>query len=275
MLTSLVLSLTTEHARTLPLHLGRAGHALFLRLIAASDPALAEALHAPNQPRPFTCSTLWGARRQAGALCLEPGPTYFMRFTGLSGPVSAHLQAWVVAPPATVELDNVALTVSQATLDPQMHPWAGQSSYESLSAPYLLARAQPKPQVELEFAAPTAFRSAGRTVPLPLPELVFGGLATRWNEFAPVAIAEEVRRFAGECLAISRYRLKTVMLQAKGQSMQIGFVGRCAYTALNRDRYWLGLIQMLADYAFYAGVGYQTSVGLGQARRAVARETHR
>jgi CRISPR-associated endoribonuclease Cas6 len=50
--------------------------------------------------------------------------------------------------------------------------------------------------------------------------------------------------------------------------VQIGFVGKCQYTALNRDRYWLGVIQLLTDFAFYAGIGYQTAVGMGQARRA-------
>jgi len=271
MLTSLLLSLTTDRPQTLPPHLGRASHALLLRLFDVADPALAEALHTPNQPRPFTCSTLWGARRRKGNLYLEPEKAYSIRFTGLTEPVSAQLRMLAELPPTQVELDHVSLRVLNASLDPKAHPWAGQSTYEALSAPHLLARELPSPYVEVEFAAPTAFRSAGRTVPLPLPALVFGGLATRWNDFAPVAISDEVRRFAEECLAISRYRLKTVAVKAKGQSVQIGFVGSCRYTALNRDRYWLGLIQMLADYAFYAGVGYQTTAGLGQARRAVAR----
>ena len=49
--------------------------------------------------------------------------------------------------------------------------------------------------------------------------------------------------------------------------MQIGFTGRCGFTAFNDDRYWLGVIQLLTDYAFYAGIGYQTTMGMGQARR--------
>jgi CRISPR-associated endoribonuclease Cas6 len=196
-----------------------------------------------------------------------------LRFTGLTEEVSVHLQALAESPPGAVELDNVRLRLVGATLDPKEHPWAGSTTYEALSAPYLLARTPPASRAEIEFVALTAFRSAGRTVPLPLPELVYGGLATRWNHFAPVSISDEVRRYAEECLAISRYRLKTVTIKAKERSVQIGFVGHCRYTALNRDRYWLGLIQMLTDYAFYAGVGYQTAAGLGQARRSVKMDT--
>jgi len=102
MLSSLVLTLSTVAPQTLPSHLGRASHALLLRLIAAADPALAEALHAPDQPRPFTCSTLWGPRRRGSTLHLEPGEVYRLRFTGLSEAVSAHLQDWAEAPPRTL-----------------------------------------------------------------------------------------------------------------------------------------------------------------------------
>jgi len=50
-LTSLVLKLAADQPARLPLHLGRASHAAFLRLIARSDPKLAERLHNANEPR--------------------------------------------------------------------------------------------------------------------------------------------------------------------------------------------------------------------------------
>ena len=271
MLTSLVFTLTTEHPLTFPPHLGRASHAAFLRLVARSDPGLAEQLHLSNERRPFTCSNLWGLRRQGQGLVMEPGATAFLRYTGLSAPVSEHLQRWAEEPPPEIELDGAALTVQQATLDPALHPWAGQTSYEKLAAAHLLPAGRPDSRVELEFASATAFRSAGHVVPFPLPELVYGGLLGKWNDFAPVAVSEEMRRFAGEMVVVSRYRLKTVAFRAKSKSLQIGFVGRCRYTALNKDRYWLGVLQLLGEYAFYAGVGYQTTVGMGQVRRSAER----
>lgn len=140
MLTSLVFTLATERPQTLPPHLGRASHALLLRFIQSVDPSLAEALHAPDRPRPFTCSTLWGARRRAGNLQLSPDETYHLRFTGLTEQVSAHLQTLAEAPPETVELDNARLQVVGATIKPAEHPWARSATYEELSAPYLLAR---------------------------------------------------------------------------------------------------------------------------------------
>ncbi|MEA3340316.1 MAG: CRISPR system precrRNA processing endoribonuclease RAMP protein Cas6 [Chloroflexota bacterium] len=269
MLTSLVFTLTTDTPLTFPPHLGRASHAAFLRLISQTDPDLAERLHAPNQRRPFTCSNLWGVRRQGRSLTLAPGASAFLRFTGLTGEVSRHLQQLADEPPPHIELEGVKLTVQRATLDPDAHPWANHTTYEELAAVHLLPGEATSHHAELEFAAPTAFRSAGLTLPFPLPALVYGGLLGKWNEFAPIAVSEDARRFAEECLAASRYKLSTRAITAKGRSIQIGFVGRCRYVALNKDRYWLGVIQTLTDYAFYAGVGYQTTRGMGQARRAL------
>ncbi len=273
MLTSLVLTLTTDSPITFPPHLGRASRAAFLRLITQTDPDLAERLHTPDQRRPFTCSNLWGVRRQGRSLTLAPGDSAFLRYTGLTAAVSRHLRRLAEDPPSHVELEGARLAVQQATLDSAVHPWAGQTTYEELASIHLLPGEPPPHHAELEFASPTGFRSGGHTLPLPLPALIYGGLVEKWNDFAPVAVSEEVRRFAEECLAISRYKLSTRAIAAKGKSVQIGFVGHCRYVALNKDRYWLGLIQLLTDYAFYAGVGYQTTAGMGQARRALPRET--
>ena len=267
MTVSLVLNLRATRPAQLPAYLGRASHAAFLRLVAQADPALAERLHAPDARRPFTCSTLIGGRRQGRSLEVGPEDGLYVRYTGLDEAVSGLLARWADAPPSHLELEGEVLVVEGATTDPTVHPWAGQETYESLAARHLLPSGSPSSRVELEFASPTTFRSGGRTLPMPLPDLVFGSLVEKWNSFSPVAVSEEVRRFAEECLAISRYRLATRVVPAKSASVLIGFVGWCRYVALNRDRYWLSLLQLLADYAFYAGVGYQTTVGMGQVRR--------
>ncbi|HEY73855.1 MAG: CRISPR-associated protein Cas6 [Chloroflexi bacterium] len=268
MLTSLVLTLTTARVLTFPPHLGRASHAAFLHIISHTDPDLAEQLHAPNQQRPFTCSNVWGLRRRGHSLVMEPDRPAFLRYTGLNAKVSHRLRQLAQDPPAHVEIEGDKLLVQQATLDPATHPWAGQTGYEELASVHLLPGKSPPRRVELEFAAPTAFRSGGKTLPLPLPDLVYGGLVEKWNEFAHIAVSGEARRFAEESMAINRYKLSTRAITAKGKSVQIGFVGHCRYIALNQDRYWLSVIQLLSDYAFYAGVGYQTTRGMGQVRRS-------
>jgi CRISPR-associated endoribonuclease Cas6 len=248
-------------------HLGRAGHALLLRLIDAADPALAQALHESDTAKPFTCSDLVGGQRQGkNTRWLQPDQPAWLRFTGLNAAVSAHLQRLAQEPPAAVELDGIPLRVLSATLDTAEHPWAGQSSYETLGAPHLLAQQSPHYRLALTFASPTTFRSQGSSQPVPMPEWVFGSLLDRWNNFGAVQLPVEARRFAAECTVLSRYLLRTRAIPYKN-IVQMGCVGWADYAVLNRDRYWASLLNLLADYAFYSGIGYQTTMGLGQAQR--------
>lgn len=273
MLTSLVLMLQVKEEAVLPPHLGRASHAVFLKGVAERDPVLAERLHAPDERRPFTCSSLVGVRleRVDGELraVVSPGSPLFLRYTGLTAEVSEHLARWAESPPPVVEIEGVRLTVQGATLDPSVHPWAGQTTYPALLRKSLPTEGPLPRHLELEFLSPTAFHSGGRNVPLPLPDLVYGSLVEKWNDFSPVTVSPEVRRFAQECMAISRYELSTRAVPGKGDGMQIGFVGHCRYAILRADPYWISVLQALTDYAFYAGVGYQTTTGMGQARRRI------
>ena len=92
-----------------------------------------------------------------------------------------------------------------------------------------------------------------------------GSLLARWNVFAPLTLPDDVRRYAQECLAVSRYRLQSHAVQF-GQAISVGFTGQCQYTALVWDPYWLRVVSLLAAYAFYSGVGLRTTVGMGQVR---------
>jgi CRISPR-associated endoribonuclease Cas6 len=290
MLTSLVLQLQSPTEANLPATLGRAGLALLLGLIRDQDAALAQTLHDTDGPKPLTASNLvMGKRTREGSLRLEAGQTGWLRFTGLTAEVSRCLQALAARPPETVELGGHLLRVTGATLDSTRQPWAGQISYQDLAAPYLLGgRPNPAGRVQLEFVSPTTFKSGGRLVPLPLPELVFGSLLDRWQAFAPIGLHPEVRRFAAEAVVLSRYavrthgapyskaegggtaeqreRAETAHTKSKRANVLIGFTGQVVFTVLNRDRYWLSVLHLLAAFAFYSGVGYQTTAGLGQVR---------
>lgn len=303
MLTSLILQLQAPTAVNLPASLGRASQALLLRLVAERDSGLARRLHDEPGPKPYTASNLVAGKRESGSLRLAAGQGGWLRFTGLSAEVSEVLRAVAADPPETVEVDGFGLAVTGATLDPAVHAWAGQVSYQDLAGPFLLGGVpHPAKQVRLEFVSPTSFRSGGHFVPLPLPELVFGSLLDKWQAFAPIALHPDTRRFAAEAVVLSRYalrtrgvplvrkdlrlpiddlRLKSDDLRLKSDSSQdssvnpkssivntlIGFSGQVWFAALNRDKYWLSVLHLLAAFAFFSGVGYQTGTGLGQTRQ--------
>ncbi|MDY7041292.1 MAG: CRISPR-associated endoribonuclease Cas6 [Chloroflexota bacterium] len=270
MLISWVISLQPAKPVSISPNLGRAAHAWFLERVRQADPPLAEKLHQGHGQRPFTVSNLLGiGRRHRGELTLSPETTYALRMTSFSTELSKLLCERVIPDlPPVLTLGSVTLAVTGSTTDPAVHDRAGEDSFAGLVQRHTLAASIPH-RVSLRFASPTLFRSENKNVPLPLPGLVFGGLVDKWNDFAPIGLPPEVRRFAQECLAISRYRLETlpVSFGDEGQRGAVaGCVGTCSYAIQVRDKYWMGLIHLLAAFAFYAGVGRRTTMGLGQAR---------
>lgn len=285
MLVSAVIKLAVEKPSTLPIDLGRAVHSWFLTQVRRADPALAERLHEPNAPRPFTVSALQGTGPGSqGQVALTPEREYWLRVTSFEPELSKRLVEEVVpALPHEIRLAETLFALKGATCDAQEHPWAGQTTFEALAQEHLLGTTRPDRKLTLRFASPTTFRRTegetsltddqgrayrvgGHNVPLPLPGLVFDSYLQRWNAFAPVALHPDVKRYAQECVAISRYRLQTVLVEF-GAARHVGFVGRCQFMALVHDPYWLRLLNLLAAFALYAGTGHRTTMGLGQTRQ--------
>lgn len=268
MLIAIVLTLVSPTVKTLPGFLGRANYAATLARLGEFDPALAQRIHDGDGPKPLTCSSLLGMQGSAKGITVTPETPVQVRITGLIPEVSAALtHVLIEQPPETWELETHRFLVQEVICDPARHAWSGSTSYERLAAMQLAQPEGVDRQVTLEFASPTAFKSKEMTMPVPLPGLVFGSLVERWNAFSPIALSPEMRRYGEEVMAISRYRLESRPVVAKDGGQRIGGMGTVTYRALSGDRYWLGVMNLLADYALYSGVGSQTASGMGQARR--------
>ena len=268
MLTAITLTLTASADATLPPFLGRANHAAVLQQLGAIDPALMRAIHDGAGPKPLTCSDLIGAESDRNGVHVKANQRYLLRTTGLTPAVSEGLlTALAETPPTSWSLANQAFVVTQVCCDAAQDPRSGQTTYEALAANQLLDGGKLARKVSLIFHSPTSFQSKGMHVPVPLPNLVFGSLVDRWNAFSPVTLSPEIRRFGEEMVALSNYRLQSIPVIQKNGAPLIGGVGRATYTALGGDRYWLATMEMLADFAFYSGVGVKTTIGLGQVSR--------
>ena len=266
MLLAAVIRLRLLEAGSLPPYLGRAVHACLFDLLGAVDPALATRLHDAEGPKAFTVSDLLG--RPAGGP-VPAGQPCALRLTSLDPTLSALLRDRILpALPAQLHLGGHAFAVDGVATEAGDHPLAGSADPAALGAAALFQGATPPPRLALAFASPTTFRSGGHNVPLPLPGLVFGSYVDRWNAHLPGQFsAPDLRRFADECVVVSRYRLETALVPVEPGAAQVGFTGRCEFTVLNHDNYWLRLLHLLAAFAFWCGTGYKTTMGLGQTRK--------
>lgn len=263
MLTPDLLSLTlpVRALRPGPLPpVGRAMQAILINAAQEASPALPD-LHAGSDLRPFTTSDLAGHNRRGRLL---PRDVYALRFTALNAPLAAALmesaRAGQLRPGATLVFTNAEFVLVDEAVAPRE---AITTSYHNLA----LANQErmPAPEISLWLASPTSFKREGKSLPVPLPELVFGSLMRKWNAFcpAPLRLPEALGAYAAQ-VAISRYTLQTHALPAKGDGVKIGATGHVTYTDLGGDPNLRAALRLLADFAPYAGVGAHTTIGMGQ-----------
>ena len=271
---SIVLKLTPTREATVRATMGHQVHAAFLRTVEESDPALAEVLHLPNLPaRPFTVSPLLGVgRARDRKIHLSPGQDYFLRFTVLYPPIFERFMARFLRGEGrpVIRLGKALLLIKEILTTPGSHPWAGYSSWAQLAA-----EARPEQEITLEFTSPTAFgfgqKEWGKKVMvLPEPDRVLGSLARSWNNLAPPPLQVDrraLKAYAEEHVVVKRLRrLETQMLRFS-RSPQVGFIGQVTYGLMTDNEPARCQLNALADFAFYAGVGMKTAMGMGQCHR--------
>lgn len=244
-------------------------HRYVLALIQARDPALSAALHRDARHKPFTAALLPDGR-DGGAV---------LRLTALDAEVSAHL-----------DLLHDTGNRGTSAARPAVPPFICEGGTFALGAPdpaHRLARridtatlwqrhAQgppPPPRARLRFLTPTAFDSPEGL--FPLPALVFSSLARKWARHAELALDEgEVEELA-TCARVVRHELRSARVPL-GRFHATGFVGECDLALPGTAPPELArLLHLLAAFAFYAGVGLKTTMGMGQVRPGPVRREDR
>lgn len=264
MLMALVLTLRATQAAILPSALGRANYMAVLEHLRQFDSTLHDEL-THRSSHPLTCSGLLHNHKKI--IDIRPGMSYQVRITGLTTPVCQYLQtAFIEQQPEVWQLHNYEFIVTEVSCDTKLHPWSGQTSYDAMAYHHLQAQCPSSNQVTLEFYSPTACTDQKIIHSVPLPNLVFGNLLERWNEFAEVTLESAMAQFVKNNIAISKFRLNSQPVYQIGNIQHIGSIGEITYTVLRGDNYQRALINLLANYSFYSGVGIETSSGMGQVR---------
>jgi CRISPR-associated endoribonuclease Cas6 len=271
-----------------------AGHqvqAAFLDLVHQADPPLAEWMHRPNQRRPYTVGLLQGfnhltkaeveeARSRQQAVPVQPGQTYWLRISILDATVFGSFARYLIRNPRTltVRIGDVHFEISRLVHAPDAaisaSSWVAYSSFADLCIP-----SPTQGRYSFEFATPTAFsrgqKSWGKMLKVfPESHYVFESLARQWEAFAPVEFRMEAHGLAlnrliewcEEHVIVTHYTLETGYLSFS-RFGQVGFQGTVTYEIKGpptaSEAQWLS---PLARFALFSGIGYKTTMGMGQAR---------
>jgi CRISPR-associated endoribonuclease Cas6 len=266
LLYSIILELSATSTTTMPTSMGHQAHALFLDLVRQVEPALSSRLHDEPEYRPFTVSMLSGANIRDGRAFLQAGQLYRLRLTLLDGGhlwqcLSAYLlEAHLV----TLHLDKAEFQIARLLSTPaaDLTGWAGYADWQTLAA------TTPRCSITMRFASPCAFSLGDRCFALfPEPLLLWDSLMRTWNRYAPKELRIDklaLRDFVTHQVVISDYNLHTTCLHFP-RYVQKGFTGICSYSVKTESGY-ASQLAALAKFARYAGVGYKTTMGMGQAR---------
>lgn len=116
---------------------------------------------------------------------------------------------------------------------------------------------------EFLFFTPTGIKSAksGTSLLLPRPEEIFSNLAQSWKDQFCNTLAEEL-----DCgtINILEFSLKSRYVRLKDNTPLRGCTGSVRYSWKKLPRNQRAALTALAIFAFYTGVGYKTTQGLGQ-----------
>lgn len=279
MLLSFVIQIKPGKAGMLPAATGPALHGVFFKWLQEVNPALALEFHTEGVTRPFSVSNLHLGNglenptlfTPTNSITLETGKNYWFRITSLDKRLSELLvEHFYKQPPTTVEIFKHIFTVEKVIIEQSEHPWAASSSWQKLAQNNLFADTSPAPhsnRVKLVFFSPTTFKARDRMFPVPLPEQVFISLASRWNSFSPVPLDPSFGAFLSESVSINAYNLQTELITMEGSkrgSKTVCFRGWCEYISFDRESEWNAVLKMLAQFAFFSGIGYKTTMGFGQ-----------
>ncbi len=285
---------------------GELVHGAWLNWLRSAAPDVATWLHEGNRRRLFTCSSLQfplpesrmrQAERENVHLPLDPEKTYTIRITLLLGELFPlfynalmhfNMSESGATKPPFMRIGKQVFLLEEVIVDNDgASSWTGFTSFVQLVEKAKTLRLGKVEPLALEFASLTTFSKGNAKTSaygnhyarLPLPQYIFPGLARRWQELAPAELAhmvqmERIEQYVeNDGVIVVDYDLKPHHVHFTTH-VQPGFVGMCKYHVRGPDEETtVGApltvkqqVLLLAQLAFYCGIGYKTAMGMGQVR---------
>ncbi len=268
---ALVIKLIAQESGALSGSVGELAHAAFYAAVQAVDPALSAQMHAAQTRKDFSLSPLFGPWRTSSErrIHVTPGQEGWLRV----GLFNAHLfrvfmQHLLENHRPTIRLGDISFAITEVLGSPGSHPWCDYATLADLAA------VQETPtRWTLSFESPTAFswgksdRGTRRMEVFPQPRMLVAGLRTRWDRWSGQDWGRDFEEWVERNVIVGRiWRWQTDVFPFQRQTY-LGGLGKLEYRLLDESRPECAAhFNRLLHLAFYTGVGYKTTHGLGFVR---------
>jgi len=261
-LMTIEMSLRPRKFNHIPRWQGRAAQALFYATLHRIHPMVSETIHDlhkwhPHLPKPFTMSSIVGAPVVDDFIELKPSETIQLRLTTLHPHLTSVVQHGVL--PIWLQEDF--------SLHDQYLRVLKITRHTRLNYIDILRRASDNPQIILNFTSPTAFKKTqGYYYAKPDVELIFMSLFNRWNAFAHCKLPDALRETIQKRIRVITAGINQDTLSfARGRKGVIpGFLGEVQFVLDEPSPPLRHMINALAAFASFSGVGIKTTIGMGQ-----------
>jgi len=270
-LRALVLDLTALDDGVLPVLAGELAHAAFYAIVQSVDPALSQRMHDAQGRSAFALSPLYGYWRSPydRKVKVSAGQPGWLRICLLDDRLFEVFQEHLLGRALpTIRLGEVRLAITHVYGAPGSHPWCGFTTLDELRR----VHATPT-HWALEFASPTAIRwgeadnQARRIEIFPQPRMAVAGLRSRWDKLTGDAWGREFEEWAERNVIVGTVRRWQMESFTYQRQRYRGGLGALEYHVLDASRAeQVAHFNRLLHLAFYTGIGYKTTMGLGQMR---------
>ena len=272
---AIVINLIAQESGSLPGTVGELAHAAFYAAVDAVDPVLAAQIHDAQERKAFSLSPLYGYRQNATdhRIHVSAGQPGWLRLGLLDEELFAvfmqHiLYSGLTGGGASIRLGRIPFAITEALGAPGSHPWVDYTTWDAL-----LSLHESPERWAVEFASPTAIRwgeadnKVRRVEIFPTPRLAIASLRTLWDRTTGAQWGRDFEEWVDRNIAVGRiWHWQSEPFRYQKQTY-VGGVGKLEYRVLDgRNRANVAHFNRLLHLAFYAGVGYKTTHGLGQMR---------
>jgi CRISPR-associated endoribonuclease Cas6 len=268
---ALVIKLIAQRAGVLPGSVGELSHAAFYAAVQAVDPVLSAQMHEAQNRSAFSLSPLYGYWQspQDRRIHVSQGQEGWLRLGLLDDRLFAvFIQHLLNSGRPAIRLGAIDFAITHVYGAPGSHPWVGYTTLDDLRA----LNETPNRWL-LNFESPTAIRwgdadnGTRRVMLFPLPRMAIAGLRTRWDRLTGEQWGRDFEEWVERNIIVSwvkSWRTESFTFQRQSY---VGGLGVLEYHLLD-DREQANAVHFhrLLHLAFYTGIGYKTTHGLGQVR---------